>query len=134
MIAAACVALFLMLTGGAHGPLGELMPRYAKGQIERVVADEHRRDRALEDLSKLNHEIQRLNEEVSKDGDDFLGLVKDYGSTSEDFDRRFAAAEERHARTYDQLWDTRAALLKDVTPEEWKAIVAGAREEAAKKK
>ncbi len=105
---------------------------YAKAHVESTIQDEERRKAALHALSKLEKDVDALNEGVEKNLDRFQELVQDYGSKPEDFDRLFDSGIAADLRQLDQIWNDRAELLAPVRPDEWSTIVAGARADAAK--
>jgi len=116
--------------GGNAAALGALAER-AKPHVEKTIRDEDRRKAALHALSRATKDIDALTGRIEKDLGRFEKLVQDYGSRPEDFDRLFETAAEADLRQADEIWKDRAELLAHVGPEEWSAIVAGARADAA---
>jgi hypothetical protein len=80
----------------------------------------------------VRDDIEDLNEQVSKDLEKCEGLVKDHGSKPEAFHQVFETSSADHLRRVEKIWSDREALLKHVRADEWSAIFAGARAEAAK--
>jgi hypothetical protein len=130
------IAFLIMLlygpSGGATGQLGELTLKHLEHEVKAAIPDEARRDLALQALSRTRDAIEDLNERRQKDLGAFEKLVQDYGSRPADFDRLFEAGSADQLRRVDVIWARRAALLQHVRPEEWNAIIQGARAAAAK--
>jgi hypothetical protein len=139
MLAALLVAFlgFMVFVGPGGDQFGELMTQHVKGQIKVTIADEDRRETALKGLSVVNDDISDLNEQLSKDAKALEKLIRNYDSKPEDFDRLFASVLAKRERQVDKLWDDRQAMLIHIQPDEWRAIISGARaeleKEAAKK-
>jgi hypothetical protein len=126
--------LFYILCGssGSGTGFGELATKYLEDQVKAVLPDGERRGRAVSALSIATDDIDDLNEAVSRQLKQFEKLVKDYDSKPADFDRLFETASDEHLRQLDKIWGDREALLEHIRPDEWKAIMAGARAEQAK--
>ena len=123
-------------SGGSGAGFGELATKYLKDQVRVAVSDEERRERAVGALSVMTDDIADLNKGVSKHLKQFEELVQDYDTEPTDFDRYFEIASEEHLRQLEKIGSDREALLEHVRPNEWKAIIAGARaeqEEGSKK-
>jgi hypothetical protein len=133
VLVAALLAIMYLLHGGPGAQFGALMTDYGKDPIKANVGDEARRDRALEALKVADREVDALNHQVAMDVQQFERLVKDYGSTPETFDALLEKSSTRHREQVDRIWEARAALLRQVTAEEWGRIVAGAQAKKAAK-
>jgi hypothetical protein len=128
-----------MLFSGAGGNLlGMMMTQHVADQVKKSIPDEERRKLALKGLAVVNDDIKKLNEHVSKNLDQMGKLIKDYHSQPEDFDRLFSSVLAKRLELVDRIWDDRTAMLQHIQPDEWRAIMSGAKaaaeKEAAKKK
>lgn len=135
MIAATILAIFLIF-GMGGGPFGELTSKYMKDPIKETVAEEARRDIALDELKSLNKAIKDFNKNVSKDIKKFDKLVENYESTPEEFDQMVSGVFTKRKQEVETLWDRRSAMLTHIKPDEWQTIVSSAKmkaEEKAKK-
>src|SRR5512139_243336 len=128
----ALLIYILYASGGGESAFGLLSTKYMKAQTKAAIADAERRDRALHALSRMTDEIDDLNEGRSKDLEAFRKIVHDHRSRPEDFDRLFERASAEDLRRVEGIWARRATFLGEVRPEEWEAIVRGAKAEAAK--
>ena len=127
------ILYFLLSGSGLQGPaLGELSTGHLKPQVKAAIADEARRERALHALSKVSGAIDGLNDRRSKQLDAFRKLVRDHGSTAEDFDRLFEQSAAEDVRRLDEIWALRQSVLEQATPDEWSAIMSGAKADAAR--
>jgi hypothetical protein len=136
MLAAILLGLFLLVSGGGN-VLGTMMTQHVTDQVKKNIPDEERRKLALKGLAVVQDDIKKLNEQLSKDLGQMEKLIKDYDSKPEDFDRLFSSVLARRQELVDKIWDDRTAMLQHVQPDEWQAIMSGARaaaEKAAAKK
>jgi len=137
MLAAILLGLFMLYSGGGN-VLGTMMTRHVTDQAKKNIPDEERRKLTLKKLAVVNDDIKKLNEQLSKDLGQMEKLIKDYDSKPEDFDRLFSSVLARRQELVDKIWDDRTAMLQHIKPDEWQAIMSGARaaaeKEAAKKK
>jgi len=137
MLAAILLGLFMLYSGGGN-VLGTMMTQHVKDQAKKNIPDEERRKLTLKKLAVVNDDIKKLNEQLSKDLGQMEKLIKDYDSKPEDFDRLFSSVLARRQELVDKIWDDRTAMLQHIKPDEWQAIMSGARaaaeKEAAKKK
>ena len=137
MLAAILLGLFMLYSGGGN-VLGTMMTQHVKDQAKKNIPDEERRKLTLKKLAVVNDDIKKLNEQLSKDLGQMEKLIKDYDSKPEDFDRLFSSVLARRQELVDKTWDDRTAMLQHIHPDEWQAIMSGARaaaeKEAAKKK
>jgi hypothetical protein len=134
MIAATLIAIYLLLFNAGHDQLGTLMENYVKDQIKAVIADEGRRKLALESLSVVNDDIAELNKSVAKSNKKLESLIKDFNSKPEEFDQLFSSVQEQRNRQVDKIWGDRQAMLAHIQVDEWRAIMAGAKAAAEKKR
>jgi hypothetical protein len=132
MLIAAAAAIVLFFGGSSAGLFGELIARYAEDPMKKTIVDEQRRDLALEHLSLLKDRIKEANEQAGKAAHELSGLVKNYSSRPEDFDRLFSSVLEQRQRQVEKIWDQRSAMLSRVRPDEWKAIMDSAKVAAQK--
>jgi len=137
MLAAILLGLFMLYSGGGN-VLGTMMTQHVTDQAKKNIPDEERRKLTLKKLAVVNDDIKKLNEQLSKDLGQMEKLIKDYDSKPEDFDRLFSSVLARRQELVDKIWDDRTAMLQHIHPDEWQAIMSGARaaaeKEAAKKK
>ena len=137
MLAAILLGLFMLYSGGGN-VLGTMMTRHVTDQAKKNIPDEERRKLTLKKLAVVNDDIKKLNEQLSKDLGQMEKLIKDYDSKPEDFDRLSSSVLARRQELVDKIWDDRTAMLQHIHPDEWQAIMSGARaaaeKEAAKKK
>ena len=137
MLAAILLGLFMLYSGGGN-VLGTMMTRHVKDQAKKNIPDGERRKLTLKKLAVVNDDIKKLNEQLSNDLGQMEKLIKDYDSRPEDFDRLFSSVLARRQELVDKIWDDRTAMLQQIKPDEWQAIMSGARaaaeKEAAKKK
>ncbi len=132
MLIAAAAAILLFFGGSSAGVFGELTSRYAEDPIKSAIVDEQRRDQALKQLSLLKDRIKEANEKNARAVNELSGLVKDYSSRPEDFDRLFASVIEQRQQQVEKIWEGRSALLSHIRPDEWKAIIDSAKAAAAR--
>jgi hypothetical protein len=137
MLAAILLGLFMLYSGGGN-VLGTMMTQHVTDQVKKNIPDEERRRIALKELAAVNDDIKKFNNQLSKDLDQMEKLIKDYNSKPEDFDRLFSTVLARRQELADKIWDDRTAMLQHIQPDEWQAIMNGARaaaeKEATKKK
>ena len=131
MLAAILLGLFMLYSGGGN-VLGTMMTHQVTDQVKKNIHDEERRKLALKGLAVVNDDNKKLNEQLSKDLGKMEKLIKDYDSKPEDFDRLFSSVLARRQELVDKIWDDRTAILQHVQPDEWQAIMNGARAAAEK--
>jgi hypothetical protein len=125
---------FSMFFGGAGDTMfGGFMTPHVKDQVKIAIPDKERRELALKGLAAVNDDFRDLNEQVSKDVAQLEKLIKNYDSMPEDFDRLFSSVLTKRQQQTDKIWDDRKAMLQHVQPDEWRAILSGARAAAEKK-
>jgi hypothetical protein len=127
MLIAIAAGIMLFFGGSSAGPFGELLSRYAEEAMKNTIVDEQRRDLALKQLSLLNDSIEELNEQQAKVLEQFNGLVKDYSSNPEDFNRLFSLSREQQQRQVQKIWEQRSVMLGHIRPDEWKVIIHSAK-------
>ena len=132
MIAATILAI-LILFGAGGGPFGELTSKYMKDPIKETIAEEERRDLALDELKSFKKVIKDFNKHVSKDIKQFDKLVKNYESTPEEFDQMISGILTTRKQEVETLWQRRSAMLAHIKPDEWQTIVSSAKAKAEKK-
>ena len=130
MIIATVAALLIIFGGSAGSFFGQLMTKYAEDPIKNTITDEQRRELALEGLSLLNNDIENFNEQISDDIEQFGKLIKNYESTSEDFDNTFSSMLAKRQDILDKILEHRSTMLVHIQPEEWKTIINSAKAEA----
>jgi hypothetical protein len=127
MLIAIAAGIMLFFGASSAGPFGELLSRYAEEAMKNTIVDEQRRDLALKQLSLMKARIEELNEQRDKALEQFSGLVKDYSSSPEDFDRLFSSVREQRQQQMEKIWERRSAMLGHIRPDEWKAIIDSAK-------
>ena len=133
MIAATIIAI-LLIFGGGGGLFGDLTTEYAKGPIKDTIADEDRRELALDGLDSLKDAIDDFNKNVSKDIKQFDELVKNYDSTPEEFDQMISGDFARRQQEIETIWKRRSAMLAHIQADEWQTIINSAKAKAEEKK
>ncbi len=126
-------AFYAFFGGPGGAPFSGFMTPYVKDQVKIAIADEERRELALKGLACVNDDFRDLNEQVSKDVAQLEKLIKNYDSKPEDFDRLFSSVLAKRQQQTGKIWDDRKAMLQHIQPDEWRAILSGARAEAEKK-
>jgi hypothetical protein len=127
MLIAIAAGIMLFFGASNTGAFGELLSGDAEEAMKVTIVDEQRRDLALKQLSLLKDRIEELNEQQAKALEQFSGLVKDYTSSREDFDRLFSSVREQRQQQMEKIWEQRSAMLGHVRPDEWKAIMDSAK-------
>ena len=126
-------AIYAFFGGAGDTLFSGFMTPYVKDQVKIAIPDEERRELALKGLAAVNDDFRDLNEQVSKDVAQLEKLIKNYDSKPEDFDRLFSSVLAKRQQQTDKIWDDRKAMLQHIQPDEWRAILSGAREAAEKK-
>jgi hypothetical protein len=132
VIAAILLGIYFSFFSADPDQLGQLMTHYVKDQIKIAVGDEGRRKLALKGLSVVDDDIGDLNKQLSKDVEQVEKLIRNYNSKPEEFDQMFSSALAKRQQQIDRLWDDRKAMLQHIQPDEWRAIMSGARAKAEK--
>jgi len=133
MIAATVLAI-LLIFGVGGGPFGELTTKYVKDPIKDTIAEEDRRDKALDELKSLKHAIKDFNKHVSKDIKQFDKMVKNYESTPEEFDQMISGVFTKRNQDVEKLWQRRSAMLAHIQADEWQTIISSASAKAEEDK
>ena len=89
-----------------------MVTRHGKEEIKKNVLDKERREEALQGLSALEKDIDKANEDVSKDLAAFEKLIRDYQAKPGDFDALAESALAKRRQEIEKLWDDRSAMLK----------------------
>jgi hypothetical protein len=133
VLAAILLGVYLFFfAGGPDQLVGQTMTLYVKDQIKIAVGDEGRRNLALKGLSIVVDDIGDLNKQLSKDVEQVEKLIRNYNSKPEEFDQLFSSTLAKRQQQIDRIWDDRAAMLQHIQPDEWRAIMSGARAKAEK--
>ena len=88
MIAATILAIFLLMGGSSM--FGDIMSNYIEDPIEAIIAEEDRRELALDAHDDLEDAIKNFNKQVSEDMEKLNELVENYESTPQEFDQLFS--------------------------------------------
>jgi len=125
---------FSVFFGGADETMYRVFTTsYVKDQVRIAIPDEKRRELALKGLEAVHDDFRDLNKQVSKDLAQLEKLIKNYDSKPEDFDRLFSSVLAKRQQQTDKIWDDRKAMLQHIRPDEWRAILSGARAAEEKK-
>ena len=125
---------FSVFYGGADETMYRVFTTsYVKDQVRIAIPDEKRRELALKGLEAVHDDFRDLNKQVSKDLAQLEKLIKNYDSKPEDFDRLFSSVLAKRQQQTDKIWDDRKAMLQHIRPDEWRAILSGARAAEEKK-
>jgi hypothetical protein len=127
MLAAILLGMFMLFGGGGGNLLGTMMTQHVTDQVKKNIPDEERRKLALKGLSVVNVDVKMLNEQLQKDLGQMEKLIRDYDSKPEDFDRLLSSVLTKRQELVDKIWDDRSAMLQHIQPEEWRAVMTGAR-------
>lgn len=127
---AATIIVILIIFGGDGGPFGELMTKYVNDPIKTTIAEEGRRDMALDELDSLKDTIEDFNENVAKDIKQANKLVKNYDSTPEEFDQMFSNVFVKRKQEVGKIWQRRSAMLAHIKANEWQTIINSAKAKA----
>jgi hypothetical protein len=126
-------AFYVFFGGAGDTVFSGFMTPYVKDQVKMAIPDQERRDLALKSFSSLDADFRDLNEQATKDLAQLGKLIKNYDSKPEDFDRLFWSSLAKRQQQTDKIWDDRKAMLQHIQPDEWRAILSGAREAEEKK-
>ena len=125
---------FSVFFGGADETMYRVFTTsYVKDQVRIAIPEEKRRELALKGLEAVHDDFRDLNKQVSKDLAQLEKLIKNYDSKPEDFDRLFSSVLAKRQQQTDKIWDDRKAMLQHIRPDEWRAILSGARAAEEKK-
>jgi hypothetical protein len=125
-------AFYVFFGGAGDTMFGDFMTPYIKDQVKIAIPDKERRELALKGLATVNGDFKDLNDQVSKDVAQLEKLIKNYNSKPEDFDRLFSSVLAKRQQQTDKIWDDRKAMLQHIHPDEWRAILSGAKAAAEK--
>jgi hypothetical protein len=132
VITAILLAVYFSYFSAGPDQFGQLITHYVKDQIKIAIGDEGRRKLALKGLSVIDDDIGDLNKQVSKDVEQVEKLIRNYNSKPEEFDQLFSSTLAKRQQETERLWDDRKAMLRHIQPDEWRAIMSGARAAAEK--
>jgi hypothetical protein len=125
---------FSVFFGGADETMYRVFTTsYVKDQVRIAIPDEKRRELALKGLEAVHDDFRDLNKQVSKDVAQLEKLIKNYNSKPENFDQLFSSALAKRQKQTDKIWNDRKAMLQHIQPDEWRAILSGARAAEEKK-
>ena len=125
-------AYYAFFGGAGDALFSDFMTPYVKDQIKIAIGDEGRRKLALKGLSVVDDDISDLNKQLSKDTEQVEKLIRNYNSKPEEFDQLFSSTLAKRQQETERLWDDRKAMLQHIQPDEWRAIISGARAAAEK--
>jgi len=132
MIAATILAIFILMGGGSM--FGDLMSNYIEDPIKATIAEQERREMALDAQDELKDAIKNLNKRSSKDIKQLNELVENYESTPQEFDQLLADAFARRGQEVEEIWKRRSVMLTHIKADEWASIISSAKAEAAEGK
>jgi hypothetical protein len=122
LIAAAAALIYLFGGSGSDGLFGVLMSKYAEDAIKNTIMVEERRELALEGLALFQNDINDFNKLFSDDIEEFTKLIKNYKSSSEDFEQSYTTMLKGRQEIFDRTWEDRKQMFTHITAEEWKKI------------
>ncbi|HWX68573.1 MAG TPA: hypothetical protein VNY25_02615 [Steroidobacteraceae bacterium] len=112
--------------GGATA-LGHFYNDQAKSLIKAEVKDSRRRDNAQVFAEMVKKGVNTLLKETDQNGKKMKKLYQDYSSTPAQFDAVIQESLNEQRRTVSDIVQSRQALLRAVTQEEWNAIIVNAK-------
>jgi hypothetical protein len=121
---------------GGAGALGHFYNEQAKNLIKAEVHDPRRRDNAQVFAALVKQGSGKFFKQTDQNRALLNKLYQDYSSTPAQSDAAIQEGMDEQRQTFLDIVQSRQALLRAVTPEEWNAIVAAAKredEEAAAK-
>ena len=112
--------------GGASA-LGHFYNDQAKSLINSEVKDPRQRDNAQVFAAMVKQGIGTFLKQTDQNGKQLKRLYQDYSSTPAQFDALIDQGMDEQGQTFSDILQSRQALLRAVTPEEWNAIIAAAK-------
>ena len=112
--------------GGASA-LGHFYNDQAQSLIKAEVEDSRRRDNAQVFAGMVKKGINTFLKQTDQSGKKTKKLYQDYSSTPAQFDAVIQEGLDAQRHTVVDIIESRAALLRAVTPQEWSAIIAAAK-------
>lgn len=118
---------YLFGIGGGGGDLGHFYNDQAKSLIKAEVKDARRQDNAQVFAGMIKKEISAFAKKMDQNGKKLKKMYQDYSSTPAQFDAVIQEGMDEQRQTFTEIVQSRQALLRAVTPEEWNAIIADAK-------
>ena len=120
MIWAALFVYIAFLLGGST-PIfhGEWLIKDSKKEFKQVIQDKERSKKTMEILDEMIHDAKDFNKEAGKAEKNLKKLVKDYGSTREDFNQLFSKINEKREASIAKILDRLPDMKKNILREEW---------------
>ena len=123
----ALLAYYLFGGFGGATALGHFYNDQAKSLIKAEVKDSRRRDNAQVFAEMVKKGVNTLLKETGQNGKNMKKLYQDYSSTPAQFDAVIQESLNEQRRTVSDIVQSRQALLRAVTREEWNAIIVNAK-------
>jgi transketolase len=117
--AALFVYLAYLLTGSTPIFHGEWLIKDSKKEFKEVIKDKDRSRKTMEVLDEMIHEAKDFNKETVKAEKNLKKLVKDYGSTREDFNQLFSDIQGKRQASTAMILDKLPDMKKNILREEW---------------
>ena len=122
----ALLAVYFFGGGGVGGSI--LTPAAVKQigkQVEAVVTDAARAERASETLAELTTEIRGFEKSFAQSGKQLSGLYKDHGAEADQMLAVLDALNEGWEASQQRAIELRFELKASLTEEEWAAVFGG---------
>jgi uncharacterized protein YoxC len=123
----ALLAYYFFAGFGGTTALGHFYNDQAKSLIKAEVKDSRRRDNAQVFAEMVKKGVNTLLKETDQNGKKMKKLYQDYSSTPPQFDAVIQESLNEQRRTVSDIVQSRQALLRAVTQEEWNAIIVNAK-------
>lgn len=128
LIALVLTYLFLGGSGGA-ADFGRFYTEHAKSLIKAEVSDPVRKKSALDSAEGAKKAIEALAKRMEKNGKQMRKLYEDYSSPPEQWDTAIREGIGEEQKPFSDFVQSRQAMLKSVTAQEWSSIIADAKRE-----
>jgi transketolase len=117
--AALFVYLAYLLTGSTPIFHGEWLIKDSKKEFKEVIKDKERSRKTIKILDEVIHDAKDFNKEAVKAEKNLEKLVKDYGSTREDFNQLFSDIQGKRQAQTTKILEKLPDMKKNITREEW---------------
>jgi hypothetical protein len=120
--AALFVYLAFLLTGSDPIFHGEWLIKDSKKEFKEVIKDKERSGKTMEILDEMIKDAKGFNKEVGKAEKNLKKMVKDYGSTREDFNQLFSDIQGKRQASTAKILEKLPDLKKNILREEWESV------------
>jgi seryl-tRNA synthetase len=117
--AALFIYLSFLLTGSSPIFHGDWLIKDSKKEFKQVIQDKERSKKTMEILDEMIHEAKGFNKEAGKAKKNMEKLIKEYGSTREDFNQLFSNINDNREASTAKILEKLPDLKKNITREEW---------------